>query len=142
MQVIKAGFHTWQSRWRLCALKPDREVAPGCWTALSGRSGLDLELPRRLIQSVCDEIAWADHAQLHDGSLIPGPFTLDTRREILDALLALQEKMCKILIDPEEVERIRTLLDGVKQDGRSCCRSSLHNTLQPAYNAAATINAS
>ncbi len=43
------------------------------------------------------------------GVHIPGPFTLATRVEILQRLLALEEKIGKRLIQPSEIEQIRTL---------------------------------
>ena len=44
-----------------------------------------------------------------DGVFIPGPFTLDTRREILDKVLAMQAEMNERLIADEEVARIKTI---------------------------------
>jgi DNA sulfur modification protein DndC len=44
-----------------------------------------------------------------NGSLIPGPFVLSTRREILTELLALQESTGKVLIHPKEIARIRSI---------------------------------
>lgn len=44
-----------------------------------------------------------------DGVYVPGPFTLDTRREILEKVLAMQAEMGQALIDDEEVARIKTI---------------------------------
>lgn len=48
-------------------------------------------------------------AHLADGSLIPGPFTMEARREILDRLLQLQEIVGQELIQSDEVEEIKRL---------------------------------
>lgn len=44
-----------------------------------------------------------------EGRLIPGPFTLDARREILDRLLAIQEEVAIGLISTEEIGAIRKI---------------------------------
>ncbi|WP_202799462.1 DNA phosphorothioation system sulfurtransferase DndC [Mesorhizobium amorphae] len=44
-----------------------------------------------------------------EGRLIPGPFTLDARREILDRLLAIQEEVGIGLISTEEIGAIRKI---------------------------------
>lgn len=44
-----------------------------------------------------------------DGVFIPGPFTLDTRREILDKVLAIQAQMNERLITDAEIARIKTI---------------------------------
>lgn len=44
-----------------------------------------------------------------DGVFIPGPFTLDTRRDILDKLLAVQAQMGERLISDAEIARIKTI---------------------------------
>lgn len=44
-----------------------------------------------------------------DGVYVPGPFTLDTRSEILDKVLAMQAEMGQTLIDQEEIARIKTI---------------------------------
>jgi DNA sulfur modification protein DndC len=44
-----------------------------------------------------------------EGVFVPGPFTLETRREILDRLLALQEIVPRPLISPGEVARIKAI---------------------------------
>jgi DNA sulfur modification protein DndC len=44
-----------------------------------------------------------------DGVFIPGPFTLETRVEILQKLLALQEQTGRPLISHDEVARIRAI---------------------------------
>jgi len=46
---------------------------------------------------------------LADGSLIPGPFTLAARLEILDELLSVQEKVGQELITDPEIETIRSI---------------------------------
>mgnify|MGYP003630359785 FL=1 len=46
---------------------------------------------------------------LADGSLIPGPFTMEARREILDRLLQLQEIVGQKLIHSDEVGEIKRL---------------------------------
>lgn len=43
------------------------------------------------------------------GVFIPGPFTLETRQEILDRVLALQQEMKNKLIEDAEVVRIREI---------------------------------
>lgn len=45
----------------------------------------------------------------NDGVFIPGPFTLETRQEILERLIALQEATESRLISEEEIFRIREL---------------------------------
>lgn len=44
-----------------------------------------------------------------DGVFIPGPFTLDTRRDILDKVLAVQAQMGERLISDAEIARIKTI---------------------------------
>jgi DNA sulfur modification protein DndC len=44
-----------------------------------------------------------------DGRLIPGPFTLEARREILDRLLAIQIDVSMQLISPEEIDAIQRI---------------------------------
>lgn len=44
-----------------------------------------------------------------DGVFIPGPFTLETRQELLDRVLALQDEMKSKLIEDAEVVRIREI---------------------------------
>lgn len=44
-----------------------------------------------------------------DGVFIPGPFTLETRQEVLDRVLAMQADMGERLISDEEVARIKTI---------------------------------
>lgn len=44
-----------------------------------------------------------------EGRLIPGPFTLEARREILDRLLAIQEEVGIALISSEEIGAIRKI---------------------------------
>lgn len=46
---------------------------------------------------------------MESGTLIPGPFTFETRREILDRLLELQKQLQRQLITPEELERIQAI---------------------------------
>jgi DNA sulfur modification protein DndC len=46
---------------------------------------------------------------MESGTLIPGPFTFETRREILGRLLDLQNQLQRQLITPEELERIRAI---------------------------------
>ena len=46
---------------------------------------------------------------MRDGTLIPGPYTLKTRAEILKNLEAVQEKTGKPLISQEEIEMIRKI---------------------------------
>lgn len=46
---------------------------------------------------------------LADGSLIPGPFTLAARREILDRLLATQAQVGEPLISNQEIETIERI---------------------------------
>lgn len=44
-----------------------------------------------------------------DGVLVPGPFTFETREEILSRLISLQGKIGKKLISPDEIERIKAI---------------------------------
>ena len=44
-----------------------------------------------------------------DGVFVPGPFTLDARREILERLLALQQHVERTLITSEELARIKSI---------------------------------
>ncbi|TCP80777.1 DNA sulfur modification protein DndC [Rhizobium sp. PP-CC-2G-626] len=44
-----------------------------------------------------------------DGRLIPGPFTLDARRQILDKLIAMQEEVSLALISDEEIAAIKRI---------------------------------
>ncbi len=44
-----------------------------------------------------------------EGRLIPGPFTLGARREILDRLLAIQNEVDMQLVSPEEIDAIRKI---------------------------------
>ena len=46
---------------------------------------------------------------MESGTLIPGPFTFETRREILERLLTLQEQLKRQLVTPEELERIQVI---------------------------------
>jgi DNA sulfur modification protein DndC len=46
---------------------------------------------------------------MESGTLIPGPFTFETRREILERLLDLQRQLQRQLITPEELERIQAI---------------------------------
>jgi DNA sulfur modification protein DndC len=46
---------------------------------------------------------------LRTGELVRGPFTIETRREILDRLLALQEQVGEELISRAELQRIRVI---------------------------------
>lgn len=57
---------------------------------------------------------------LHDGTAMPGPFTLAARREILDRLLALQRDVELPLISEDEVQRIHNIWasDAVEQGRR------------------------
>lgn len=44
-----------------------------------------------------------------DGVFVPGPYTFDTRREILTRLVALQDRTGRTLITADEIARIRTI---------------------------------
>ena len=44
-----------------------------------------------------------------DGRLIPGPFTMAARREVLDRLLDVQAEVGFELISPGEMEAIKTV---------------------------------
>jgi DNA sulfur modification protein DndC len=44
-----------------------------------------------------------------DGVFVPGPFTLAARQEIFDGLLALESKIARQLISPDEIARIKTI---------------------------------
>lgn len=44
-----------------------------------------------------------------NGSLVPGPFTMDARREILDKLLETQKEVGVGLISEDEIERIKAI---------------------------------
>jgi DNA sulfur modification protein DndC len=61
---------------------------------------------------------------LPDGSLVPGPFTLDARREILDQLRKTEAQSGRILITPDEVERIERIW---AEDARSMITASEPN---------------
>ena len=59
-------------------------------------------------------------SHMESGTLIPGPFTFETRREILERLLDLQRRLQRQLITPEELERIQAIwaedaLRGIEQ---------------------------
>jgi DNA sulfur modification protein DndC len=44
-----------------------------------------------------------------EGVFVPGPFTFETRREILARLLALQEQTGRTLITEDEIARIKAI---------------------------------
>lgn len=44
-----------------------------------------------------------------EGRLIPGPFTLEARREILDRLLAIQSEVDMQLVSPDEIDAIQKI---------------------------------
>lgn len=44
-----------------------------------------------------------------EGVFVPGPYTFETRAEILDRLLALQHEVGRTLISDEEIARIKTI---------------------------------
>ena len=46
---------------------------------------------------------------LEDGKFVPGPYTLETRGELLDRVLALQDHVDRELISPDEISRIRMI---------------------------------
>lgn len=46
---------------------------------------------------------------MSDGSPVPGPFTIDTRREILKRLLEAQDEVNLPLISTAEIERINEI---------------------------------
>ena len=46
---------------------------------------------------------------LDDGKFVPGPYTLGTRGELLDRVLALQDHVGRELISPDEISRIRMI---------------------------------
>lgn len=46
---------------------------------------------------------------MQDGSPVPGPFTLETRKEIMDRLLSVQTEVGRTLISQAEVDRIRAI---------------------------------
>jgi len=46
---------------------------------------------------------------VREGRLIPGPFTMSARREILDRLLGIQAEVGFELISPSEIEAIKTI---------------------------------
>lgn len=53
-----------------------------------------------------------------EGRLIPGPFTMETRREILERLLAVQDEVGFPLIRDDEVESIKRIWAGDLTAGR------------------------
>ena len=58
-----------------------------------------------------------------NGSLVPGPFNLTTRKEMLDRLLELQEKTNMTLISDPEIEHIQTLwVEDVKQSSSQAAK--------------------
>ena len=46
---------------------------------------------------------------LDGGKFVPGPYTLETRKELLDRLLALQDHVGRELISSDEISKIRTI---------------------------------
>jgi DNA sulfur modification protein DndC len=46
---------------------------------------------------------------LEDGKFVPGPYTLETRGELLDRVLALQDHVGRELISPDEISMIRMI---------------------------------
>ena len=49
------------------------------------------------------------HNFVGEGRLIPGPFTIEARREILDRLLCVQEEVGMQLISEEEIQVVRRI---------------------------------
>lgn len=122
-----------------CPLVLDKSDAPscgtsssrfGCWTCTvvvkdrsmegfieSGHAHLEplMELRDWLAEIRNDPTRRSAHRRtgkithLADGSLIPGPFTLAARREILDVLLETQAKVGEPLITAEEIRLIETI---------------------------------
>jgi DNA sulfur modification protein DndC len=62
---------------------------------------------------------------MHDNQPVPGPWTLSTRAEILDRLLALQTEVDMQLISPGEVEEIRRIWS---QDAAAVARRAIGAT--------------
>lgn len=130
-----------------CPLVTDKEEAPscgtkssrfGCWTCTvvekdrsaeafvgAGHDNLEplLEMRdwlKRLREDNSRRSARRRNGRLNfvgDGRLIPGPFTLAARREILDRLLATQEEVGFQLITPEEIEAIHRQWVGDAREG-------------------------
>lgn len=122
-----------------CPLVTDKEEAPscgtkssrfGCWTCTvvekdrsaeafvdAGHEALEPLLEMRdwlkaLREDRTKRSARRRNGSLNfvgDGRLIPGPFTLEARREILDRLLKVEKEVGFELIKPAEIERIRQL---------------------------------
>ena len=46
---------------------------------------------------------------LSGGKFVPGPYTLETRRELLDRVLDLQGRVGRCLVSPDEISRIRMI---------------------------------
>lgn len=122
-----------------CPLVTDKDEAPscgtkssrfGCWTCTvvekdrsaeafvdAGHENLEPLLEMRDWLKALREDNSKRSARRRDGSLnfvgegrlIPGPFTLQARREILDRLLATQEEVGFELISPDEIEAIQSL---------------------------------
>ena len=63
-----------------------------------------------------------------DGALIPGPYTLQTRAEILDRLEAMQIETSKHLISEEEIELIRKIWSSDIIHQTSAQSMSVHQT--------------
>ncbi|MDR6875011.1 DNA sulfur modification protein DndC [Bosea sp. BE125] len=122
-----------------CPLVIDKSDAPscgtsssrfGCWTCTvvvkdrsmegfieSGQENLEplLEMRDWLAEIRNDPTRRMAHRRngkvtyLADGSLIPGPFTLTARREIMDRLLEAQMATGEVLITEDEVEHIERI---------------------------------
>lgn len=64
-----------------------------------------------------------------NGTFVPGPFNLATRKEMLDRLLLLQEELGATLITPDEVRRIKELWveDALSSADRNSLQHALHS---------------
>lgn len=129
-----------------CPLVTDKSEAPscgtsssrlGCWTCTvvtkdrsmeafieAGLEGLEplMDLRDWLVKIRNEQerrlaVRRTGMATFVNGALIPGPFTLETRQEILDRLLKTQKEVGETLITEEEIELIKRIwTEDVAQD--------------------------
>lgn len=122
-----------------CPLVTDKSEAPscgtassrfGCWTCTvvekdksaesfieAGYGGLEPLLEfRDWLKAIREDGAMRSatrrngmHNFVGEGRLIPGPFTLEARRQILDRLLSIQEEVGVNLISTDEINAIRRI---------------------------------
>ncbi len=68
-----------------------------------------------------------------DGSRVFGPFTLEVRREILEKLRALEQRIGEPLILPAEIDSIEDIWwrDEIREDARQALDRSMSETVEP-----------